>query len=170
MSAPGLRKIRSSSSLDSPGPDPQVGKTYAVDGDAFVIVANPNPRIPGTPSRKGSTEAARRGGMTPSRHGTAPRPMSLSLFGPATSTSSIQSYGKSGGKGLGIGLAEQPEAFVQWLKAHKGTDLNMDIGRCKKLRMLLRHENTHWVGAFIQQGGYDLVLARLQDLLDIEWR
>ena len=171
MSAPGLRKTKSSSSLDSPGPDPQVGKTYAVEGDAFVIVASPTSALPPPgPSRKGSTDSARPHGATHSRHNTAPRPLSLSLFGPSASSSSIQSVGKSNGKGLGIAVAEGPEALVQWLKEHKGTDLSMDIGRAKKLRMLLRHESTTWVASFIDQGGYDLILARLQDLLDIEWR
>jgi len=53
---------------------------------------------------------------------------------------------------------------------YKGTDLRMDVGRMKKLRMLLRHESTDWVAEFVEMGGYKLVLARLQDLLDIEWR
>lgn len=46
----------------------------------------------------------------------------------------------------------------------------MDVGRMKKLRMLLRHENTAWVDHFIKIGGYGLVLARLKDLVDVEWR
>jgi hypothetical protein len=63
-----------------------------------------------------------------------------------------------------------PEDYVQWLSAFKGTDLNMDVTKAKKLRMLLRHETTGWVAAFIDAGGYARVLDRLQDLLDIEWR
>ena len=73
-------------------------------------------------------------------------------------------------KGLGIAMGERPEAFIQWLQSHKATDLKMQVARGKKLRMLLRHESTAWVASFIEQGGYKLVLARLQDLLDIEWR
>lgn len=67
-------------------------------------------------------------------------------------------------------MGEQPEAFVSWLGMYKATDLRMEVGRCKKLRMLLRHESTDWVGQFIELGGYGLILARLQDLLDVEWR
>jgi len=96
--------------------------------------------------------------------------MSMSLFGPSSSSGSIPSIGKTSAKGLGISMGERPEAFTQWLGRHKGTDLGMDVGRCKKLRMLLRHEATSWVGAFLEMGGYKLILARLQEILDVEWR
>jgi len=65
---------------------------------------------------------------------------------------------------------EQPDSFITWLQSYKGTDVRMEVDRMKKLRMLLRHESTGWVQAFLDQGGYELILARLQDLLDIEWR
>ena len=96
--------------------------------------------------------------------------MSMSLFGPSSSSGSVPSFGRSGGKGLGIVMGEQPEVFVKWLQEHKGTDLGMEVSRCKKLRMLLRHETTTWVTSFLEMGGYKLILARLQDLLEVEWR
>lgn len=71
---------------------------------------------------------------------------------------------------MGIAIGEQPQAFIDWLGAYKGTDLRMEVNRCKKLRMLLRHESTNWVAEFVGLGGYKLVLSRLQDLLDVEWR
>ena len=67
-------------------------------------------------------------------------------------------------------MGEQPDSLINWLKSYKGTDLRMDVDRMKKLRMLLRHESTGWVQTFLDAGGYELILARLQDLLDIEWR
>lgn len=91
--------------------------------------------------------------MSPSS--TRARPISLGLFKP---------------KGLGINMTEQPSSFISWLSSHKATDLLMQVERCKKLRMCLRHESTIWVSEFLNLGGYDLVLARLQDLLDVEWR
>ncbi len=118
------------------------------------------------------------------------RPLSLSIFGntssqftststsTSTSHSHSQSWSKSSNKGLGINLGfpnsnadqEKPESFISWLRAHKGTDLGMQVSRCKKLRMLLRHESTFWVASFLNLGGYELILARLKDLLDVEWR
>ena len=92
--------------------------------------------------------------------------MSLSGFRPSSSSNLVSVFGK----GLGFNMGEGPEVFVQWLGAYKGTDLRMEVGRCKKLRMLLRHETTAWVGAFVEMGGYKLVLARLNDVLSIEWR
>lgn len=73
-------------------------------------------------------------------------------------------------RGEGAVPAEMPEDYVQWLAAFRGTDLTMDVGKAKKLRMLLRHETTGWVAAFLDAGGYARILDRLQDLLDIEWR
>ncbi|OCF42760.1 hypothetical protein I317_03362 [Kwoniella heveanensis CBS 569] len=190
LSTPLLRKAKSSAELNSPGSSPQVGKTYSVEGEGFVIVASPvsspNPNRgamspplgftstvgPGaTPSRGQSMDLPRpattRQSAGPSSNG---RPLSLALFGPSSSNGSVTSLGKAGGKGLGIAMGEQPEQFIQWLGSYKGTDLKMDVARAKKLRMLLRHESTDWITAFIDQGGYKLVLDRLQDLLDIEWR
>jgi hypothetical protein len=165
LSTPLLRKAKSSASLGSPGANPEVGKTYRVEGDQFVIVKSPNmgrPSAPPTPTRGQSMDIPRS-----SRLSTGPgRPMSFGLFGPSTPNS----LSKASNKGLGIAIGEQPDSFVQWLQSSKATDLRMDVNRAKKLRMLLRHESTAWVGAFVEMGGYRLVLARLQDLLDIEWR
>jgi len=173
-STPLLRKAKSSSSIGSPGQSAEVGRTYCVEGDEFTIVAsplsspNPGAMSPPTSHRGQSMDMSR---PPNSRQSTGPaRPLSMSVFGPSSSTSSIPTYTRSGVKGLGINMGEQPEAFIQWLGAYKGTDLNMDVGRCKKLRMLLRHEMTAWVGTFLEMGGYRLILARLKDLLDVEWR
>ncbi|WWD17526.1 hypothetical protein CI109_101967 [Kwoniella shandongensis] len=183
ISTPLLRKAKSSSSLNSPNQSPaRVGKTYSVEGEGFVIVASPvsSPNIgaggpmsppPHIPHRGQSMDMPRPASM---RMSTGPnsssRPMSMSLFGPSSSNGSMSSLGKNGGKGLGISMGEQPDAFIQWLSSYRGTDLKMDVARCKKLRMLLRHETTAWVGAFVEMGGYKLVLDRMKDLLDIEWR
>lgn len=40
----------------------------------------------------------------------------------------------------------------------------------KKLRMLLRHENTAWVDQFLRLGGYRLILERMKEMVDVEWR
>lgn len=93
--------------------------------------------------------------------------MSFALFDKSASV------GKAKGAGAGLGIAvngEQPESFIAWLRAYKATDLRMDVDKMKKLRMVLRHEKTEWVARFLELGGYGLILARLQDLLDIEWR
>jgi hypothetical protein len=95
----------------------------------------------------------------------------MSVFSPSSSSS----FGKTSGKGLGIsmngnGEREGPEGMVHWLKSYKATDLKMDVGRMKKLRMCLRHENTSWVHVFLESGGYGLILGRLSELLNVEWR
>ena len=175
LSTPLLRKAKSSSSLGSPSsssPQVQVGQTYSVGSDAFTIVASPTSTSSsafGSPlsfSRASMDTASRPRVQRPSA---GPRPMSMNLFA-SGSNGSVQSFGRTGGRGLGIAIGEQPQAFIDWLGMYKGNDLRMEIGRCKKLRMLLRHESTDWVAEFIGLGGYKLILARLQDILDVEWR
>ncbi|ODO08884.1 hypothetical protein L198_00621 [Cryptococcus wingfieldii CBS 7118] len=166
LSTPLLRKTKSSGSLKDDQPQPNsngVGKTYNVNGGGFVIVASPKAGSDATlPSPVFPNEDLRRQSID-----SRPSRPSSRIFGHSPSASVGSN---KGAKGLGIAMGEQPEAFIQWLKAYKGTDLRMDVGRCKKLRMLLRHESTDWVGAFLDMGGYVLVLDRLQDLLDVEWR
>jgi len=152
MSTPLLRNVKSSQSIKQ---EITVGQTYNVGGDEFIIVKSPlSPALP-TSTRGQSFDMPRT--STSSRPTSSPRPMS----GVFASSSS--------GKGLGISM-EQPDSFITWLQSYKGTDVRMEVDRMKKLRMLLRHESTVWVQAFLDQGGYELILARLQDLLDIEWR
>lgn len=73
---------------------------------------------------------------------------------------------------IGIGKAKKdkqsPEDWTRWLSCQRAED--MDISKIKTLRMLLRHESTAWIGVFLRSGGYESLLARLDDLLDAEWR
>lgn len=152
MSTPLLRNVRSSASIKQ---EVGVGGTCNVGGDEFIIVKSPlSPPLPST-TRGQSFDMPR---ASPGRPTSGPRPIS-GIFASSSSA-----------KGLGISMGEQPDSFINWLKSYKGTDLRMEVDRMKKLRMLLRHESTGWVQTFLDAGGYELILARLQDLLDIEWR
>lgn len=173
LSQPLLRKARSSSSLGSPGTSPQVGRTYRVDGEAFTIVASPPP-LHRASMDVGSAIAAA-GSQSQSQSQSRPATVRVGSSRPSSSFALFGGGAKSKlpgqNPGLGIAIAgEQPESFIAWLSAHKATDLSMDVDRMKKLRMLLRHEKTEWVAHFLDLGGYALVLARLQDLLSVEWR
>ncbi|KAI0696293.1 armadillo-type protein [Cerioporus squamosus] len=61
-----------------------------------------------------------------------------------------------------------PDRYVKILLGQSSTA--MDIEVVKKLRLLLRNESASWTEAFIQDGGYDALLTRLDELLDVEWR
>lgn len=159
LSAPLLRKVKSSSSLGGGvvQQDVGVGRTCNVHGDEFIIVASPmSPPLPQS-TRGQSFDIPRQNSARPTN---GPRPIS-GIFSSSSAASA---------RGLGISVGEGPDAFISWLKAYKGTDLRMDVDRMKKLRMLLRHESTVWVQTFLEMGGYELILARMQDVLDIEWR
>lgn len=178
LSQPLLRKAKSSSSLrnglPSPSSSPQVGKTYRVDGESFTIVASPNPTsasggqipnphpLPSAPTRGMSMDIPRHQQSNRTSTGPPSRPLS-GFFTPA-------SLSRSSCKPSGSNSGEQPEPFIQWLGVYKATDLNMDVGRMKKLRMLLRHENTAWVDQFLRLGGYRLILERMKEMVDVEWR
>lgn len=191
LSQPILRKQKSASSIGSPGASPQVGRTYRVDGESFTIVASPpalvSPTIggvgaamgmgsPGRPpaTRGQSIDAGRPASVRTSASGS--RPIAFSLFSSNSNNNDKSAAGsgkasKNGNVGLGIAAnGEQPDSFIAYLRAYKGTDLKMDVDKVKKLRMVLRHEKTEWVARFLELGGYGLILARLQDLFDIEWR
>lgn len=157
-SAPFLRKSRSSASLD--GEPTQVGGTYNYGGDQFTIVASPSAR-PAGHSRGQSVDVGRASTPLGRQRGSVPPSPRKVPPSPARSDRSFRGS---------TGPAELPESYVQWLKSSKATDLNMDVGKAKKLRMLLRHEATGWVASFIDAGGYDRLLDRIQDLLDVEWR
>lgn len=157
-SAPFLRKSRSTVSLD--GDQAQVGGTYNYGGDQFTIVASPCARSAGH-SRGQSVDVGRASTPLSRERGSVPPSPRKAPPSPARSD---RSYRGS------TGPTEVPDNYVRWLQTSKATDLGMDVGRARKLRMLLRHETTGWVAAFLDAGGYDRVLDRLQDLLDIEWR
>ncbi|TBU33445.1 armadillo-type protein [Dichomitus squalens] len=65
-------------------------------------------------------------------------------------------------------VATTPEKYVKILLAESST--SMDIEVVKKLRLLLRNESASWTEAFLQHGGYDAILTRLNEILDVEWR
>ncbi|OWZ74443.1 hypothetical protein AYX14_00090 [Cryptococcus neoformans] len=161
LSTPLLRKSKSSGELKG-----DRSTTVNVGGEGFVIVASPRAGEGGVMSPPLPPGDMRGQSLDLGRPSQSPRPNSR-LFGHSPSPSLGN---KTSAKGLGIAMGEQPEAFIGWLSAYKGTDLRMEVARCKKLRMLLRQESTDWVGAFVEMGGYSLILDKLQDLLDIEWR
>ena len=79
-----------------------------------------------------------------------------------------------------------PDRYVKILLGQSSTA--MDIEVVKKLRLLLRNESARyvsriwhalssltrmgdsWTETFLQHGGYDAILTRLNEILEVEWR
>ncbi|KAI0661800.1 armadillo-type protein [Cubamyces menziesii] len=61
-----------------------------------------------------------------------------------------------------------PEKYVSILLGQSSTILDVEV--VKKLRLLLRNEAASWTDAFVRTGGYDAILTRLNEILDVEWR
>ncbi|KAI0635582.1 armadillo-type protein [Trametes polyzona] len=64
--------------------------------------------------------------------------------------------------------ALSPEKYVSILLGQSSTVLDVEV--VKKLRLLLRNEAASWTDAFVRTGGYDAILTRLNEILDVEWR
>lgn len=81
--------------------------------------------------------------------------------------------------------AMTPEKYVRILLGQSSTAMDIEI--VKKLRLLLRNESARyvvltllflvatdqrhsWTETFLQHGGYDAILTRLNELLEVEWR
>ncbi|KAI9061130.1 hypothetical protein FKP32DRAFT_1594809 [Trametes sanguinea] len=61
-----------------------------------------------------------------------------------------------------------PDKYVSILLGQSSTVLDVEV--VKKLRLLLRNEAASWTDVFVRAGGYDAILTRLNEILDIEWR
>ncbi|KAI0822549.1 armadillo-type protein [Trametes gibbosa] len=61
-----------------------------------------------------------------------------------------------------------PEKYVSILLGYSSTVLDIEV--VKKLRLLLRNESASWTDVFVRSGGYDAILTRLIEILDVEWR
>ncbi|SPO24951.1 uncharacterized protein UTRI_01461_B [Ustilago trichophora] len=98
--------------------------------------------------------------------------LAASAAGGTSSTASTarprsMSFGKEFAASFG---KETPESFATMLKC---TDASrIDVARVKRMRAVLAAESPAWISTFIslECGGYDAMLARLDELLGMEWR
>lgn len=150
LSTPNLRKAKSSASVRGDPNAPGAQQLLNIGKDQYQIVP---------PARDYSVDMPRQPNFSSSSRPCTP-----------TRPSSVFMPQSPARRGETSGPSEFPETYVKWLATSKATDLSMDVAKAKKLRMLLRHETTGWVAAFLEVGGYARLLDRVQDLLDIEWR
>lgn len=98
--------------------------------------------------------------------------LAASAAGGSTSTpSTLRPRSMSFGKDVAASFGkETPESFATMLKC---TDASrIDVARVKRMRAVLAAESPTWISAFISPAcaGYDAMLARLDELLAMEWR
>ncbi|PIL35423.1 hypothetical protein GSI_02150 [Ganoderma sinense ZZ0214-1] len=137
-----LRRVHSSESmLSSPRPQKPSLEEYDLTETPLI------PMALGTSHSRGKSLDVRRQAMEPKPAPIAPLKVSKDKKKSSTTT---------------------PEKYVNILLSQSST--NMDIEVIKKLRLLLRNESASWTEAFIQHGGYDAILTRLNEILDVEWR
>ncbi|EKM58484.1 uncharacterized protein PHACADRAFT_117477 [Phanerochaete carnosa HHB-10118-sp] len=75
---------------------------------------------------------------------------------------------EKGKKDKGRETAVSPRRYCNLLQS--ASSLQLDIEVVKKLRLMLRNESASWTEEFVWTGGYNALLLRLQEILDVEWR
>ncbi|OCH93043.1 hypothetical protein OBBRIDRAFT_750238 [Obba rivulosa] len=65
-------------------------------------------------------------------------------------------------------VAGKPEKWCKILAT--SSSIRLEVETVKKLRLLLRNEAASWTEEFLAHGGYDALLARLKEILEVEWR
>ncbi|EIW84307.1 hypothetical protein CONPUDRAFT_120069 [Coniophora puteana RWD-64-598 SS2] len=61
-----------------------------------------------------------------------------------------------------------PVKLCSILSGNSSTELDVEV--VKKLRLLLRNESASWSEEFMRVGGYNALLTRLNEILEVEWR
>ncbi|KAH7913769.1 armadillo-type protein [Hygrophoropsis aurantiaca] len=153
-----VRKARSSESLASPHlPLP-----------SLEYNSRPNPMWGPAPAGKSTTDLH---AQQPTRNVhergisfDAPRTLSYSQTPPVIPGDLITS--KSKDKGFVKSIT--PVKFCSILSGTSSTQL--EIETVKKLRLLLRNESASWSEDFLRLGGYNALLTRLNEILEVEWR
>lgn len=92
----------------------------------------------------------------------------LPLGGASRSRASSFSSAHSAAAGGGGPNTMTATAYATMLKTTAASHL--DVAKLKRMRAVLSSESPSWMAEFIEQGGYAAMLARLQELVDMEWR
>ncbi|KAH8831489.1 armadillo-type protein [Flagelloscypha sp. PMI_526] len=68
-------------------------------------------------------------------------------------------------------LSAKSQTPTKMVSVLQGTSsLQLDIENVKKLRLLLRNESASWTSDFLNLGGYNALMCRLNEILEVEWR
>ncbi|KAI0052305.1 hypothetical protein FA95DRAFT_1586737 [Auriscalpium vulgare] len=151
----GLRRVQSGSSLHIESPRPQrIAPTHA-------------------PSRSQYQTAGRAQGADLASASQHSRGMSMDIPRPKSRAqgNAVAPDAPPAPKTLKTKASIRNLAPTQFICALTGTSsLDLDVDFVKKLRIYLRNESASWTQDFLATGGYDAVLTRLNELLEVEWR
>ncbi|KAF9493166.1 hypothetical protein BDN71DRAFT_1450718 [Pleurotus eryngii] len=155
-----LRRTRSIDSISSPG-----RSSSALDGEVlqpprpnFVYGASSGePGSPrGTHSRGSSFDLTKHFSRSQVNLATSSSLDLSTLVGSKPSKEKVPSKNLS------------PAKFFNILSGTSSTQ--MEVETIKKLRLLLRNESASWTQEFLSLGGYNALLTRLNEILEVEWR
>ncbi|KAL1703593.1 armadillo-type protein [Schizophyllum commune] len=93
----------------------------------------------------------------------------VNLANASASTVDLTTAGKvNKDKAAGVAKTQSPNRFLSILLGSSSTEL--DIESVKKLRLMLRNESAGWTQEFLKIGGYNALMLRLNEILEVEWR
>jgi hypothetical protein len=164
----GLRSSRSDDSLGSPHKAP-------------VERERPRSRFGVRARSKSRARAASRSEDPSSDNGTVPSRPKMHSRGvsfqfarggnPSVSQVDLLTTAKGGKEKDAVGPSFTKYPPVKIVSNLLGTSSTvMDVEVVKKLRLLLRNESASWTEEFLARGGYEALLTRLNELLEVEWR
>ncbi|KAJ7592936.1 armadillo-type protein [Mycena floridula] len=149
-----LRRARSTESFGSPGGE------LLPPRPAFVTAESMFQPQPGTP-RKSS-------GHSRNLSFDSPGLKSRSQISLLTSSSVLDLTKTTKEKSAPLLKTMSPLKIIGILTATSSTQI--DVETVKKLRLLLRNESANWTQEFLRLGGYGVLVTRLNEILEVEWR
>ncbi|KIY43968.1 hypothetical protein FISHEDRAFT_52044 [Fistulina hepatica ATCC 64428] len=154
-----LRRTRSTESLGSPMPPSQ-----SMGGFTSRQVSALHEPSPYNHTRGKSFDTPRLFSRSQVSLFTNPNASSAELL--ASMRSGKERSGKD--KSIASIAKETPVKYLSVLQSTSSTQL--DIESVKKLRLLLRNESASWSLEFLKIGGYQALMVRLNEILEVEWR
>ncbi|TRM64293.1 armadillo-type protein [Schizophyllum amplum] len=155
-----LRRAHSIESLSSPQ---RPGRSDIED--IFTPPTAPYMHMNASPSRGGNTHSRGKSFDTSRIFSKS----QVNLASASGSTVDLTTAGKvNKDKAAGVAKAQNPNRFLSILLGSSSTEL--DIESVKKLRLMLRNESAGWTQEFLKIGGYNALMLRLNEILEVEWR
>ncbi|EIN10067.1 hypothetical protein PUNSTDRAFT_86614 [Punctularia strigosozonata HHB-11173 SS5] len=163
-----MRHTRSSESLDSPRKPPAEPERPR---SRFGVRARSKSRSRATSRSENPSSSDGSAASHPAMHARGVSFQFSRGSNPFASQVDLAATAKGGKEKDAVGASftkYPPVKVVSTLLSTSSTILDVEV--VKKLRLLLRNESASWTEEFLARGGYEALLTRLNELLEVEWR
>ncbi|KZT29971.1 hypothetical protein NEOLEDRAFT_1106732 [Neolentinus lepideus HHB14362 ss-1] len=171
--------IKSSHTLAFRGPKtpvipPSLRRTRSIDS---MDSSSSQSRSPAGPSYPSGPDRSGRSAVPMARSGSAHVPRSPSVHVRGGSVDLFATFSRAQGAPAAATMklskdrgssAPSPSAICMTLSGTSSTKLDVEF--VKRLRICLRNEAASWSQDFLKAGGYNALMRRLNEILEVEWR